>query len=100
MFNTKALQMDPHASRFGHSVRECSATQGSSSFSNGNGQWIGMDTTRLLLTLKQGTRSLDSYTQECLAIAPYSDLSDCVLMDFFCNGINQPLRSKLIHEGK
>ncbi len=99
MSKNKALQMDLHASRLCQSVTEYSAKQGSSSFSNGNGQWLGMDTKRLLLTLKQGTRSLKSYTQEYLATAHYSDLHDCVLMDFFCYGINESLKSKLIHEG-
>ncbi len=58
-----------------------------------------MDIARLLLTLKQGTRSLESYIQEYLEIAYYSDLPDCVLIDFFCEGINQPLKSRLILEG-
>ncbi len=38
-------------------------------------KWLGMDTTILLLTLKQGTRSLESYTQEFLATTHYSNLS-------------------------
>ncbi len=58
-----------------------------------------MDTSRILLALKQGPRSLENYIQEYLAIAYYSDLPDCLLIEFFCDGINQPLRSKLISEG-
>ncbi len=90
----KALQMDPHDSRV---VTEYSATQWSSSFSEEH--WPGMDTSRILLALKQGPRSLENYIQEYLAIAYYSDLPDCLLIEFFCDGINQPLRSKLISEG-
>ncbi len=58
-----------------------------------------MDTARLLLALKQDTRSLESYIQDYLEIANYSDLPDCVLIDSFCEGVNPPLKSKLIHEG-
>ncbi len=90
----KALQMDPHDSRV---VTEYSAPQGSSGFSSG--QWPGMDIARLLLALKQGTRSLEDYIQEYLNVAYYSDLPDCVLIDFFCEGINQPLKSRLTLEG-
>ncbi len=89
--------MDPYASRLIGSVTEYSATQGSSSFSEEH--WPGMDTARILLALKQGTRSLEDYIQEYLAIAYYSDLPDCLLIEFFCDGINQPLRSELRREG-
>ncbi len=58
-----------------------------------------MDTAKLLLALKQDTRSLESYILEYLEIANYSDLPDCVLIDFFCEGINQPLKSRLTLEG-
>lgn len=58
-----------------------------------------MDTAIMLLALEQGTRSLESYIQEYLEVANYSDLPDCVLIDFFCEGINQPLKSQLICEG-
>ncbi len=58
-----------------------------------------MDTARLLLTLEQGLRSLEDYVQEYLEIAYYSDLPDYVLIDFFCEGINQPLKSQLTLEG-
>ncbi len=93
----KALQMDPHASHFVSSVTEYSDTKESSSFSNGH--WPGMDTAKLLLALKQDTRSLESYILEYLEIANYSDLPDCMLIDFFCEGINQPLKSRLTLEG-
>ncbi len=89
--------MDPHVSHPCRLVTEYSATQGSSDFSNGF--WPGMDTARLLLALEQGTRSLESYIQEYLEIANYSDLPDCVLIDFFCEGVNPPLKSKLIYKG-
>ncbi len=90
----KALQMDPHDSRV---VTEYSAKQGSSGFSCG--YWPGMDTAQMLLTLKQGLRSLEDYIQEYLDLAHFSDLPDCMLIDFFCEGINQPLKSRLIREG-
>ncbi len=44
-------------------------------------------------------RSLEDYVQVYLEIAYYSDLPDCVLIDFFCEGINQPLKSRLNLEG-
>ncbi len=58
-----------------------------------------MDTARILLALKQGPRSLENYIREFLAIAHYSDLPDIILIEFFCDGINQPLQSKLRREG-
>ncbi len=58
-----------------------------------------MDTAKLLLALKQDTRSLESNILEYLEIANYFDLPDCVLIDFFCEGINQPLKSRLTLEG-
>ncbi|KAI2644743.1 Zinc finger protein sdc-3 [Labeo rohita] len=93
----KALQMDPPVSRFiYHHVTEYSATQGSSNFSSGHRP--GMDTARQLLALEQGTRSLEGFIQEYLAIAHYSDLPDYALIDFFCEGVNQLLKSRLIRE--
>ncbi len=86
----KAPHMDPHVSRLVRPVTEYSATQGSSGCSSGH--CPGMETARILLALKQGQRSLVDYIQEYLAIAYYSDLPDCLLIDFFCDGINQPLR--------
>ncbi len=97
MFLNKAQQMDPLASCLVGSVTEYSAMQGSSGFSCG--YWPGMDTARLLLTLEQGLRSLEDYIQEYLDLAYFSDLPDCVLIDFFCEGINQPLKSRLLREG-
>ncbi len=93
----KSLQMDPHNSRLVDPVTEYSVKQGSSSFSEEH--WPGMDTARILLTLKQGSRSLENYIREFLAIANYSDLPDCLLIEFFCDGINQPLQSELRREG-
>ncbi len=92
MFYNKASQMDPHVSRLVVPVTEYSAIQGSSSFSEEH--WPGMDTARILLNLKQGSRSLENYIQEYLAIAHYSDLPDCLLIELFCDGINQPLQSE------
>ncbi len=97
MYYNKSLQMDPHVSRLVSSVTEYSATQGSSGFSSE--PWPGMDIARLLLSLKQGTRSLEDYIQEYLSVAYYSDMPDCVLIDFFGEGINQPLKSRLTLEG-
>ncbi len=86
----KALQMDPHASRLVVPVTEYSAPQGSSGFSNEHlpGMYIAI----LLLALKQGTRSLEHYIAEYLALANGSELPDCMLIDFFCDGPNQPLK--------
>ncbi len=89
--------MDLHVSHLVRPVTEYSATQGSSSFSDEH--WPGMNIARLLLALEQGTRSLEDYIQEYLSIAYYSDLPDCLLIEFFCKGINQPLMSKLRCEG-
>ncbi len=97
MFYNKASQMDPHVPRLVVPVTEYSAQQGSSGFSCG--YWPGMDTARMLLTLNQGLRSLEDYIQEYLDLAHFSDLLDCMLIDFFCEGINQPLKSRLIREG-
>ncbi len=58
-----------------------------------------MYTARLLLSLKQGKRSLEDFIQEYLDVANDSDFPDDVLIDFFCDGINQPLKSQLIREG-
>ncbi len=77
----KALQMNPLASRLVNPVTEYSATKGSSGFSCG--YWPGMDIARLLLSLKQGTRSLEDYIQEYLNVAYYSDLPDCAYRFFF-----------------
>ncbi len=89
--------MDLHASRLVHPVTEYSAKQGSSGFPNEH--WSGMDAAILILALKQGTRSLERYITEYLALANGSDLPDCMLIDFFCDGLNQPLKAKIIHKG-
>ncbi len=93
----KALQMDPYVSRLIYPVTEYLASQGSSSCSSGH--WPGMDTAIILLALKQGTQSLENYILSFLAIAYYSDLLDIILIEFICDGINQPLKSKLRCEG-
>ncbi len=97
MSMNKSLQMDPHASRLVGSVTEYSATQGSSGFPNGH--LPVMDAAILLLALKQGTRSLERYIAEYLALANGSELPDCMLIDFFCDGLNQTVRSKVIPQG-
>ncbi len=76
----KSLHMDPHASRLISSVTEYSATQGSSGFSSG--KLAVIDIAKLLLALEQGTRLLNDYIQEYLNVGYYSDLPDCVLIDF------------------
>ncbi|ROK56432.1 Serine protease 27 [Anabarilius grahami] len=58
-----------------------------------------MDIDQLLLWSTQGTRSLEEYVAEYLNIAQYSNSPDCTLIDFFCDGVNQPLKSQLIREG-
>ncbi len=97
MFWNKALHMDPHVSCLVDPVTEYSAPQGSSNFSDQH--FSGMDTTRLLFALKQGPRSLENHIREFLAFAHYSDLPDIILIEIFCDGINQPLRSQLRREG-
>ncbi len=70
---------------------------GSSSFSDGHS--AGMDTTRILFALKQGPRSLEQHIREFLVFANYSDLPDITLIEIFCDGIHQPLRSEFRREG-
>ncbi len=91
------MHLDPHVSRLVRPVTEYSAPQGSSSFSNEH--LSGMDTTRILFALKQGPHSLENHVREFLAITHYSDLPDIILIEIFCDGINQPLQSKLRREG-
>ncbi len=55
--------------------------------------------TRVLFALKQGPRSLENHIKEFLACAHYSDLPDIILIDIFCDGINQPLQTQLRREG-
>ncbi len=87
----KALRMDPHVSCLVSPVTEYSAAQGSSGFHEH--YWPGMYSARLLLSLKQGKRSLEDFIQEFLEVANDSDFPDDVLIDFLCDGINQPLKS-------
>ncbi|ROL55601.1 hypothetical protein DPX16_23618 [Anabarilius grahami] len=47
----------------------------------------------------QGTRSLEDYITEYLNLAYYSDLPDCALIEFFCDGVNQPLKEQLVRNG-
>ncbi|KAL0146799.1 hypothetical protein M9458_057738 [Cirrhinus mrigala] len=93
----KSLHMDPLASRLPLHMTENSVNTGSSSFHHG--QYTGMDTTRILFRFKQGQRSLEQQIREFLAIANHSDLPDCILIEIFCDGINQPLRGRLRREG-
>ncbi len=72
------------------------AIQGSSNLPNHH--FLGMDT-RILFALKQGPRSLENHIREFLACAHYSDLPDIILIEIFCDGINQPLRTQLRREG-
>ncbi len=55
--------------------------------------------TRILFALKQGPRSLEQHIREFLVFANYSDLPDITLIEIFCDGINQPLRSEFRREG-
>ncbi|XP_051717032.1 uncharacterized protein LOC127494877 [Ctenopharyngodon idella] len=87
--------MDPRSAD--PSLQKTSPTHGSSG-SPGE-HWPGMNIAQLLLWLKQGTRSLEEYIREYLDVAYGSDLPDCVLIDFFCEGVNQPLKKQLIREG-
>ncbi|KAI2650086.1 hypothetical protein H4Q32_016190 [Labeo rohita] len=78
-------------------ITEYSDTQGSSSFTHGH--YTGMDTTRILFRLKQGPRSLEQHICEFLAIANHSNLLDYLLIQIFCDGVNEPLKARLRREG-
>ncbi|KAL0201349.1 hypothetical protein M9458_004536, partial [Cirrhinus mrigala] len=93
----KSLHLDLLASRFFPHVTEYSVEQGSSNFTHGH--YTGMDTTRILLRLKQGPRTLEQHVSEFLAIANHSDLPDYLLIQIFCDGLNEPLKAKLRREG-
>ncbi|KAI2665543.1 Foot protein 1 variant 1 [Labeo rohita] len=93
----KSMQMDPLASRLSLNVTEYSATKGSSSFSPRHSS--GMDTNRILFGLKQGPRTLEQHIIEFLAIANHSDLPDCILIEIFCDGLNELLKARLRREG-
>ncbi|KAL0173627.1 hypothetical protein M9458_029595, partial [Cirrhinus mrigala] len=93
----KSSRMDPLASRLTHSVTEYSVPTGSSSFTPGHS--ADMDTDRILCRIKQGPRTLEQYIREFLAIANYSTIPDCVIIEIFCDGINEPLKAKMRREG-
>ncbi|KAI2653900.1 Retrotransposon-like protein 1 [Labeo rohita] len=63
------------------------------------GHSFDMDTDRILFRIKQGPRTLEQYIREFLAIANYSTLPDCTIIEIFCDGVNQPLRARLRREG-
>ncbi len=52
-----------------------------------------------MFALKQGPRSLENHIREFLACAHYSNLQDIILIDIFCDAINQPLQTQLRREG-
>ncbi|KAL0162103.1 hypothetical protein M9458_041499, partial [Cirrhinus mrigala] len=87
----KSLRMDPLASRLSLLVTEQSVTTGSSSFTPGHSD---MDTDRTLCRIKQR-----SHTLEFIAISNYSTLPDCIKIEVFCDGVNEPLGARLRREG-
>ncbi|KAL0181243.1 hypothetical protein M9458_023649 [Cirrhinus mrigala] len=89
-------EVDPLASRPLLRVTEYSVTTGSSSFTPGHSD---MDTDRILFRIKQGPRTLEQHIREFLAIANYSTLPDCTIIEIFCDGINKPLKARLRREG-
>ncbi|KAI2647119.1 Aggrecan core protein [Labeo rohita] len=93
----KSLHLDPLVSRLPLHVTEYSAPKGSSSFSPRHSS--GMDTNRILFGLKQGPRTLEQHIIEFLAIANHSDLPDCILIEIFCDGLNELLKARLRREG-
>ncbi|KAL0177104.1 hypothetical protein M9458_025998, partial [Cirrhinus mrigala] len=93
----KSLQVDPLASRLVYPVTEYSVTPGSSSFTPGHS--TDMDTDRILFRIKQGPRTLEQHIREFLAIANYSTLPDCTIIEIYCDGVNEPLRARLRREG-
>ncbi|ROL49265.1 hypothetical protein DPX16_0502 [Anabarilius grahami] len=58
-----------------------------------------MDPAIRLIRLRQGNCTLEDHIQKFLDIAYYADWPDCALIDFSCDGINQPLQSELRREG-
>ncbi|ROL45175.1 Repellent protein 1 [Anabarilius grahami] len=58
-----------------------------------------MDPAWCLVSLRQGTRTLEVHIQNFLDIAHLSDLPDCALIDFFCYGLNEPPKGYLITNG-
>ncbi|XP_050948147.1 uncharacterized protein LOC127151841 [Labeo rohita] len=89
--------MDPLASRQSLLVTEQSITTGSSSFHPGHSS--DMDTDIILCRIKQKSHTLDQYTREFLSISNHSTLPDCIKIEIFCDGGNQPLRTQLRREG-
>ncbi len=49
------------------------------------------------VTEYSATQGSSRFSNENLANG--SELPDCMLIDFFCDGLNQPLKSKVIHKG-
>ncbi len=97
MFFNKKLAFGSECLTSRHPRHRILGPPGSSSFSDGHSE--GMDVTRNLFALKQGPRSLEQHVREFLAIANYSDLPDITLIEIFCDGIHQPLRSEFRREG-
>ncbi len=97
MFCNKKLALGSACLTSRHPRHRILGPLGSSSFSDGHSE--GMDTTRILFALKQGPRSLEQHIREFLVFANYSDLPDITLMEIFCDGINQPLKSEFRREG-
>ncbi|ROI15566.1 Deoxyribonuclease gamma [Anabarilius grahami] len=58
-----------------------------------------MDPATQLVSLRQGTRTLEVHIQNFLDIAHLSDLPDCALIDFFGYGLNEPLKTSLLTNG-
>ncbi|KAL0182051.1 hypothetical protein M9458_021426, partial [Cirrhinus mrigala] len=58
-----------------------------------------MDFDFTLFRIKQGQRSLNQYIREFLALANYSTLPDCTIIEIFCDGVNEPLKVRLRREG-
>ncbi|KAI2667931.1 Retrotransposon Gag-like protein 9 [Labeo rohita] len=93
----KSSHVDPLASRLIYHITEQSVTTGSSSFTPG--QSFDMDTDRILCRIKQRSHTLEQYTREFISIANHSTLPDCIIIEIFCDGVNQPLRARLRSEG-
>ncbi|KAL0152969.1 hypothetical protein M9458_051722 [Cirrhinus mrigala] len=89
--------MDPLASRLSFPVTEQSVAAGSSSFSPGQSTDTATDV--ILCRIKQRSHTLDQYTREFLSISHYATLPDCIQIEVFCDGVNEPLRARLRREG-
>ncbi len=97
MYDNKALQMDPLASRLVNPVTEYSATRGSSGFSNG--PWSGMDPFNQLLDLRQGSQSIEEYVTQFCVLSDKVPFDEVALKDIFRFGLSEPVKSWL-PEGK